>query len=294
VVLGITDDKIRWLVRSGRWQLVHPRVFATFSGELPYDSRLYAALLYAGSESVLSHESAGAIHGICARPTSVHVLVRYERDVASRAGVVVHRSRSLTDTDVRPGRPAATTIERTVVDLLATRRTADAALGLIGEALRTRRTAPDRLRAALVGSPTTKWRQVVFEALPDMAAGAESPLEVRDAKLRRRHGLPSGTRQLRRLGDGTEYLDVVIDEWRLHVELDGRLGHDATQERWRDMRRDNRSERARLRHLRYGWADIFDRPCEVAIEQAVILRQEGWRGEFRACRNCPQALPADL
>jgi hypothetical protein len=294
LVLGITDDKIRWLVRSGRWQQVHPRVFATFSGALSHDSQVYAALLYAGSESVVSHESAGAIHGICARPSSVHVLVRYERDVASRAGVVVHRSRTLADTDIRPGRPAVTTIERTVVDLLVTRRSADAALGLVGDSLRTRRTSPERIRAALVASPTTKWRQVVLHALPDMAAGAESPLEVRDAKLRRRHGLPAGTRQVRRLGNGAEFLDVVIEDWKLHIELDGRLGHDATQERWRDMRRDNRSERRRLRHLRYGWADIVDRPCEVAIEQAVILRQQGWPGFFRPCPACPISLPQGL
>jgi hypothetical protein len=42
------------------------------------------------------------------------------------------------------------------------------------------------------------------------------------------------------------------------------------------MRRDNRSEVMRLRELRYGWADMVDKPCEVAIEQAVILRQQGW------------------
>ncbi|HVW80358.1 MAG TPA: hypothetical protein VHB69_05390 [Mycobacteriales bacterium] len=292
--LGITDDKIRWLVRSGRWQRVYPRVFATFSGRLDANALSYAALLYAGPESALSHESAGAAHGLCARPVAVHVLVPYAHDVASRSGLVVHRSRTFRPADVEWTRPAITTLERTVLDLLGGRRSADAALGLVSDALRTGRTSVDRLREALVAAPTTKWRRAVLEALPDLAAGAQSPLEVRDARLRRAHGLPQGTRQYRRSGAGVEFLDVLIEEWKVHIELDGRLGHDRAQERWRDMRRDNRSERDGLRHLRYGWADVFDRPCEVAIEQAVILRQQGWTGQFVRCRDCPGTLPPGL
>jgi hypothetical protein len=127
-----------------------------------------------------------------------------------------------------------------VLDLLADQHSADGALGLVADAMRDRATTPDRLRAALELRPATRWRMVVIDALPDLRAGAQSPLEIRDARLRRRRGLPMGTRQSRRLGDGTEHLDVLIEEWRLHVELDGRLGHDRAREVWRDMRRDNR------------------------------------------------------
>jgi hypothetical protein len=79
----------------------------------------------------------------------------------------------------------------------------------------------------------------------------------------------------------------LVEEYRLHVELDGRLGHDRAAEVWRDYRRDNRSEVLRLRHLRYGWADMIDRECQVAAEQAEILRQQGWTGRFRPCPKCP-------
>jgi hypothetical protein len=120
------------------------------------------------------------------------------------------------------------------------------------------------MRQALERRARTPWRKVILEALPDLSAGAQSPLELRDATLRRRHGLPMGTRQARRLADGSEYLDVLIEEWRLHIEIDGRLGHDRAQDVWRDMKRDNRSEMQRLRELRYGWADVVDRPCQVS------------------------------
>ncbi len=103
-----------------------------------------------------------------------------------------------------------------------------------------------------------------------------------------------GTRQFRRKANGVEHLDVLIEEYRTHIELDGHLGHDGTLERWRDMERDNRSEAQRLRHLRYGWADMIDRPCDAMIQQALILRDEGWRGQFRRCVRCPKDLPEPL
>jgi hypothetical protein len=254
-----------------------------------------ADLSYLGCDSgaVLSHETAGHAHGLCVAPSQIHVSVPYERDVAGQRGLVVHRSRTLVPANV-VGSPPRTTIERTVLDLLRKQRSADAALGLVSDALRARRTTPARMRAALVNEPMTRWRQVLLDALPDLDRGAQSPLELRDAALRRRHGLPAGERQVRRSGEGTEYLDVVIAEFGLHVELDGRLGHDRARERWRDMRRDNRSELAGLRHLRYGWADMVDRPCAVAAQQAIILRRQGWTGEFKVCPRCPKPLAPEL
>ena len=95
---------------------------------------------------------------------------------------------------------------------------------------------------------------------------------------------------MRRDNNGVEYLDVIIEEYRVHVELDGRLGHERDKEAWRDMRRDNRSEVLRFRHLRYGWADMIDSECEVMAQQAAILGQQGWPGPFRRCPNCPPAI----
>jgi hypothetical protein len=286
--IRLSDDRVEWLLRTGRWQSPFPRTYVAFSGPIPIETRRFAALEYAGAGATLSHETAGALWQLCTEPLAVHVTVPYERDVQPQPGLQLHRSRTLNDVDSHPAlRPRRTTVERTVADLLAGKRTADAALGLIGDAVRSRGTTPDRLRSALQSLPKARWRKVVLDALPDINAGAHSPLEVREAALRRRHGLPRGERQVHRLGDGAEYLDVVVEEFGVHVELDGRLGHDRARETWRDMRRDNRSEVAGVRHLRYGWADIVDRPCQVAAEQARILRQQGWTGTFRHCPDCP-------
>jgi hypothetical protein len=285
---GISDRRSYELVHTGRWQSPFPRVYVTFSGPIPLLTMQYAGLLYAGEGAAMSHESAGHYCRLCSDPGAIHITVPYERQVDEQPGLVLHRSRTLTADDVHPVfTPRRTQIERTVLDLLAGKPNADAALGVVADALRNRKTTPDRIRTALQARPKTRWRGVVLEALPDFRDGAQSSLELRDAKMRRRHNLPMGKRQQGRLRDGTEYLDVLIPEWRLHVELDGRLGHDRAREAWRDMKRDNRSEVARLRHLRYGWADMVDQPCQVAIQQAVILRQQGWPGVFKRCWACP-------
>ena len=289
---GLNDRQLHWLVESGRWQTPFPRVYLGFSGPIPALTLQHAALIYAGTGSTMSHESAGLCWRLCRDPGLIHLTVPYPREVDDQPGLVIHRSRTLSEDDVHPVfTPRRTRIERTVLDLLASRETADAALSLVADACRDRMSSPDALRAALEHRPRTRWRKFVLEALPDIRAGAQSTLEVRDAQLRRRHGLPAGRRQVKRLAGGAEFLDVLIEEWNLHVEIDGRLGHDRAREVWRDMQRDNRSELARLRHLRYGWADMIDRPCEAMIQQAVVLRQQGWPGVFRRCPDCPPLPP---
>src|SRR5689334_16353880 len=42
------------------------------------------------------------------------------------------------------------------------------------------------------------------------------------------------------------------------------------------------------RVLRYGWADVAGRPCEVAEQVAAMLRIAGWAGQPAPCRPaCP-------
>ncbi|MBV9485435.1 MAG: hypothetical protein JO246_05210 [Frankiaceae bacterium] len=291
---GMTDRRVRWFLESQRWQQVFPRVYATFNGPIPLAVKQSAAVLYAGEGAVLSHSSSGRCWRLCPPPGKIDVTVPYPRDAADQPGIIIHRSKTLCADDVHPVfSPPRLTVEATVLDLLPRCSTADAALCLIADALRWPLTTPASIRHALLAKPCTRWRKVVLEALPDLAAGAQSSMEVREMRLRRAHGVPVGRRQFTRLADGTEHLDDFDAEFRVHTELDGRLGHDRGRDVFRDMRRDNRSELEQVRHLRYGWADLFDRPCEVAIQEALIYRQQGWTGKFKRCRKCPP-LPSGL
>jgi very-short-patch-repair endonuclease len=68
----------------------------------------------------------------------------------------------------------------------------------------------------------------------------------------------------------------------VHVELDGRRAHPESA-RFRDHRRDNAAVVAGGRVLRYGYADIAERPCAVAREVAAVLVAAGWAGSVRRC-----------
>jgi hypothetical protein len=51
---GMSRNAIRARVRTGRWQLMHRGVHATFSGEPSRIAVLWAAVLYAGTGAMLS------------------------------------------------------------------------------------------------------------------------------------------------------------------------------------------------------------------------------------------------
>jgi hypothetical protein len=51
----------------------------------------------------------------------------------------------------------------------------------------------------------------------------------------------------------------------------------------RDNRRDNAAAADGIFTLRYGWADVTERPCETAREVAAVLGQRGWPGPLRRC-----------
>jgi hypothetical protein len=121
--------------------------------------------------------------------------------------------------------PPRLTIEDTVLDLSATASEADL-VSLMTTAVQRRKTTPRRLLAAMNERSRYKYRKLVTDILSDVAAGAESPLEMRFLHdVERPHGQPRGNRQRSRRG--LPYAsDVGYDECQLLVELDGRKGHE--------------------------------------------------------------------
>jgi hypothetical protein len=122
-----------------------------------------------------------------------------------------------------------------------------------------------------------------MERLGDLAAGAQSPLELRYLKdVERAHGLPPGVRQRRLAGRTVRWIDVDLEEFGVRVELDGRVGH-VEEGAFRDRVRDNAATVSGRATLRYGWVDVVGSPCAVAAEVAQVLRRRGWAGQLVAC-----------
>lgn len=97
------------------------------------------------------------------------------------------------------------------------------------------------------------------------------------------HGLPRARRQARADHRGRpRYLDNLYEEAQLVVELDGQAAHPPEQ-RWADARRDNENACSGLLTVRYGWADVASRPCEVAAQVSELLRSRGGAVALRRC-----------
>ncbi len=134
-----------------------------------------------------------------------------------------------------------------------------------------------------------RWRPELDDVLAAAGDGIHSVLEYRYLRdVERAHGLPRSKHQVRVVIDGrAAYRDAYYEQYRLAVELDGRLAH-PDEERWRDNRRDNKAGALGIQTARYGWRDVYGRACETAVLQAQILRRRGWQGTPRPCSaDCP-------
>jgi hypothetical protein len=282
---GMTAKQIVAALSSGRWQRLHTGVYATFSGEPGRRCALWAAVLRAGPGAVLSHQTAAELHGLGgALSATIHLTVPSGHWVTPISGVAVHYSRRVAEARHPVRTPPQTRIEETVLDLAAGSASLDEALGWLFRACGSRKTTPDRLAAALALRCRMRWRAELSAALGLGADGVHSLLEFRYVtRVERPHGLPDGTRQYRVTRSGRhQYQDVTYQAYGVAVELDGRVAH-PEERRWRDIRRDNASAVDGQQTLRYGWADMRDRPCGVAAEVGAVLSGHGWDGCLRRC-----------
>ncbi len=288
---GTTVSQIRAQVRARRWRQIHPGVYYLSNGPITRGAELWAGLLWAGDGGVLGFESAAEVVGLTpfrSVGSPVTVVVRWERRARTRPGIVVRRRRHLARM-IRRGMPPSTTVEHTVLDLASESPSVRDAVGWITAAYRLHLTTPDALAAALRSRVRLRRRRLLESLLITVPDDTESPLEVEyHLRVERAHGLPRAKRQVRaNLGGRRIRRDVDYDEYGTVVELDGRLGHDDPQHRFRDMDRDNETTVEGKRTLRYGAADVFGGPCRVARQVGGVLARAGWTGTLRTCGpNC--------
>jgi predicted transcriptional regulator of viral defense system len=286
---GLTSQMIATRLERQRWQMLYRGAYALFSGPPPRVSWLWAAVLRAGEGAVLSHQTAAELHGLIDSPAeTIYVTVPSTRRVAA-PGIAVRISGRAGEARQPNREPPRTTVEETVLDLIQFSRTFDDACGWLTRACGRRLTTEVKLRAALGQRKKMRWRTELDDVLTAAGEGIHSVLEYRYVRdVERAHGLPPAKHQVRVVIDGRAvYRDAYYEEYRLAVELDGRLAH-PDEERWRDSRRDVQAGAKGVYTARYSWRDIYGNPCETALLQAQILRQRGWTGTPRPCSaHCP-------
>ena len=286
---GLTSKLIARRLMRGRWQQLYWGVYAVFTGPPPRETWLWAAVLRAGPGAVLSHLTAAELHGLLDSPAdAIFVTVPATRRITT-AGIIVRTSSRIAQA-TQPGRePPRTNAEETVLDLVELASTFDDACGWITRACARWLTTEERLRDALAARKKMRWRPELDDVLAVAGDGIHSVLEYRYVRdVERAHGLPRSRHQVRVMIDGKAvYRDAYYDEYRLAVELDGRLAH-PDEERWRDSRRDSQAGAQGIQTIRYGWRDVYGHACQTAVLQAQILQRRGWSGTPRPCsEGCP-------
>lgn len=293
---GLAGEEMRNRVRFADWQRVQRGVYATFSGDLQRETQLWAALLRAGSEAVLSHQTAAELYGLLKQPSPmIHLSVPATTNPARKGtitGVVVHRSRNLDVTRHPVLSPPRTRIEHTVLDLIEDMDDPAERYDLICRAIGSRLTTAARIKEALDQRSRFRDRREAESALGDAGQGALSNLERWYLRgVERRHKLPVATRQARvRIGGKSSYLDNLYEEYLVCVELDGAAAHPAG-EQWRDKRRDRRNlALEKLVTMRFGYLDLRTEQaqCQTAGDVARVLRDRGpWVGVRCRLAGCP-------
>lgn len=249
----------RW-VRTGYLLPELPGVYAVGHAASTAESKLAAAVLYAGHGAALSHGTAAWWWGLLKHPPSlIHVSAPGRRRPS--AGIRVHARREFERVH-RNGLPV-TTVEQTLLDFAAS-----AERGLLRFAIANADYAElldlDALdaicRRGAAGSAGLRAALAVHR--PELAH-TRSELERLLVELCVTHALPLPKLNVYRHG---WLVDAVWDEQRLIVELDGYGSHRTKAQLESDHQRDLELRSLGYTVLRYTWRQLTETPEAVAAD----------------------------
>jgi hypothetical protein len=210
----------------------------------------------------------------------IEVAVPASRKLRAPDGVRLFRARRFDDIVQLNLSPPRVRVEPALLRVASRSPTEDSTVAVLADACQSGRTTPARLDTDLTAVQRIPRRELMEAVLSDVAAGACSALErryMRDVEWA--HHLPQAIRQ--RPAGGT-LRDVEYLRWAALVELDGRLGHEWTSDRWADLDRDVDSAVVGRLTVRIGWRQVLQ-PCRLANRMARILMARGWPGPPRPC-----------
>jgi hypothetical protein len=276
---GATDADVRRWVRRRELARVHAGVYVNHTGPLTWSSRAWAAVLFSWPAALTNESSVNRAGDV------IHVAIDASRTVRQLPRTRVHRLVDLEGRTQWHLGPPRVRLEDALLSMCAEARTRLDALVLVSDACRRRVTTPARLAAELRRRVRVTHRAWLLEVLQEATDGVQSLLESSyRRRVERAHGLPRPDRQAHeRTEDGIVYRDVRYDRFLLVIELDGRLGHELSHDRWDDQDRDLLAATDAVLTLRLGWRHTEETPCRTAARLGAVLNSRGWRGSARSC-----------
>lgn len=287
----LSPGELHWRIESGRWQRPCRGAIVAHSGPLTDAQVLRVSLLAAGSHSALAGLTAAWIDHFVGfgdkdpiEEKMIHVLVppaRKRRAALPWPNMKIHYSRMLTDLDVHPlWEPRRTRMARSLVDAASWMATDRGAMAVLAAGVQQRRVRVEDLRVTLDRMTRVRRRRLMYEILADVEGGAQALSELDFTRqVIRRFGLPEPSRQVgRRDSKGRRrWIDVLFDEWKVAVEIDG-AQHTTPLEQWDDMERDNDLSADGYQMLRFPAWLVRRHPEIVAAKIRGALRAHGYKG----------------
>jgi very-short-patch-repair endonuclease len=264
--LGVDRGSYEHRLRTGALHHVLPSVLSVVHPLLEPLTAETAALLYAGTNAVLSHDSAAALWGLTETPSFVAITM-IGRHARRQPNLRIHEVKHLDIRDVRlhQGFPV-TAPARTLIDCASTSRVDR----LLNEARALKLVKDAELQAAMDRCPG---RRGVAALRALLAAEKETGFTrsraerilkqlVREAELER----PIFNTYV----DGVE-ADAYWPRLKLVVEVDGHQFHASYQAFQRDRAKANKLIAAGHVVLRFTWAQLTKRPMLVLATIARTL-----------------------
>jgi hypothetical protein len=273
--LGFTPNQIRSKVRRHGWVSLGRGAYRLFPARDHRDNMLAAVTVL--ERAVVSHESAAEIHGFSRVPKGKAIVTVHSRTTHKFRfdQVLAHRTHDLDPSHVTEvGVLPVTTVERTVVDLAATRHPKH--IGAIVDDLVSRGILDFPLltrvaeSVARKGKPGTVTMRTVIEERGG-AMRAQSELERRARALVKSSGLPQPIPEFSIPWAPERRFDDAYPEAKLAIEWDSRRYHGQLEAFEADRRRDRAAAIHGWSVVRFTWEDIERRPREVVDSIRLLL-----------------------
>lgn len=280
---GVSKDAVVARARSGWLTAIHDGVYATSPRQLTVWGRAMAAVLAAGPDACLSHQSAAWLWKLDSARPVIHVVKRggMNRELKPFDGygkVIVHSTRRLDPCEVTEvnGIPVTSFI-RTTIDLAG---------GMTREALDDYLADADRenlLRLKELERELDRWTGKkgitrLRRTLGDWHPSTEEEMLIFQKEFVGalvRAGAPRP--RVDPLLDGC-LIDLLWEEYMLMFELDGHAFHRDPAMQTKDARRDRKHTLMGYQVNRFTRQEFRDNRAEVIGQALQLLRSRGWRG----------------
>jgi very-short-patch-repair endonuclease len=281
---GMTPAALRYKIRAGGpWQRLLPGTYLTTTGAPTITQQEVAALIYAGSGSVITGAAALRHHGIRAPQTGViTVLVPNHRQVSSTGSVRIWRTTRMPPTPLKDGPVRVALPARAVADTARALESLRDVRAVVADAVQSRRCPIFLLADELQEGPrrgSALLRQVIGEVQDGIRSVAEA--DFRD--LLKRARVPAPMFNARILAGDTFVAET--DAWwqraGVAAEVDSREWHLSPADWERTMRRHAAMTAHGILVLHFTPTMIREEPANVVKQVMEALKTGSARPPLR-------------